>query len=228
MSGSLDHDTVDVQMVGQSLNAWLVEAVRDASRGAGSAWSRTVEASAVARVAAASVEQRGSTVVVDVPRQRWGLFRDGPSVTVTVNCPTGSSVDLTSESADLVVSGTVAEASLRSGSGSITLDTVTGAARLRTGSGDVDIDLLGGTLRTRTGSGNLTVRRAVSGAVRATGASGGISVGIEQGTAVWLDVSTVSGRVRQELGESDGPSEDQRRLEISAHNASGDLRVHRS
>jgi BirA family biotin operon repressor/biotin-[acetyl-CoA-carboxylase] ligase len=42
--------------------------------------------------------------------------------------------------------------------------------------------------------------------VRATGASGNISIGIKEGTAAWLDVSTVSGRCSQELAESGAPS----------------------
>lgn len=243
---------------------------------------RALNAAAEEVLAEATVEQRGSTVLVDVPRQRWGLFREGPAVAVTVTCPTGSTMDLTSESADIDVTGTVADASVSSGSGSITLETITGGARLKsgsgsvsarhvaeglavktgsgdvdvarsegsatvtvgsghvrfgdltgdvvtkTGSGDVDVDRLGGTLMTKTGSGNLTVRRATSGAVRANGASGDITIGIEEGTAAWLDVSTLSGRVHQELGESDGPGEHQQRIEITAHTVSGDLRVHRS
>ena len=81
---------------------------------------------------------------------------------------------------------------------------------------------------TKSGSGDLIVRRAASGSVRANGASGDISIGIEEGTAAWLDVSTVSGRVSQELGESEAPRADQQRVEITAHTVSGDLRVHRS
>ena len=71
------------------------------------------------------------------------------------------------------------------------------------------------------------MRRAGSGTVRANGASGDISIGIEEGTAAWLDVSTVSGRVDQELGESEPPDR-ATTVEIAAHTVSGDLRVHRS
>lgn len=90
------------------------------------------------------------------------------------------------------------------------------------------MERLGGSLQTRTGSGNLTVRRATSGVVRAQGASGDITIGVVEGTAAWLDVSTMTGRVVQELGESDAPDEGHRRVEINAHTVSGDLRVHRS
>ena len=97
----------------------------------------------------------------------------------------------------------------------------------KSGSGDVEVGRLGGRLQTKSGSGSLTVRRATSGMVRANGASGDISIGIEEGTAAWLDLSTVSGRVTQELEESAAPSDGQQRVEITAHTVSGDLRVFR-
>ena len=52
---------------------------------------------------------------------------------------------------------------------------------------------------TKSGSGDLVVRRATSGSVKANGASGSITIGVAQGTAAWLDVSTLTGRVIQEL-----------------------------
>jgi DUF4097 and DUF4098 domain-containing protein YvlB len=233
-------------------------------------------------VADARVEQHGSSVVVDLPRHRMGLFRQGPSIGVAITCPHRSALDVKTDSSDVRATGTFTEASVVSGSGDITVDTVTGAARLKagsgsvsaahvdealvastgsgkinvdhsgrhavlnvgsgdisigdlagqvvtkSGSGDVEVDRLGGALQTKSGSGSLTVRRAASGSVRANGASGDISIGIEEGTTAWLDVSTVSGRVSQELGESDAPSDDQQRVEITAHTVSGNLRVHRS
>lgn len=114
------------------------------------------------------------------------------------------------------------------GSGDISIGELAGDVVTKTGSGDVEVGRLGGTLQTKSGSGSLTVRRAASGAIRAAGASGDISIGIEEGTAAWLDVSTVSGRVDQELEESTAPSDGQHRVEITANTVSGDLRVFRS
>jgi DUF4097 and DUF4098 domain-containing protein YvlB len=114
------------------------------------------------------------------------------------------------------------------GSGDIRIGDVTGDALAKTGSGDVEVDRLGGALVTKSGSGNLVVHRATSGSVKATGASGSITIGVEQGTAAWLDVSTLSGRVVQELEQTGAPTEGQQRVEITAHTVSGDLRVHRS
>ncbi len=215
-------------------------------------------------VARAAVEQRGSTIVVHLPRHRGGLLRPGAAIDVSVTCPTGTSLDVQADSADVHATGTYARVVVVTGSGHIEVEDVTGPAKLksgsgdvsvdrsarsasltagsgdisvgelagevttRTGSGDIEVGRLDGTLLTKTGSGSLTVRRASSGTVRATGASGNITIGVKDGTAAWLDVSTVSGRVRQELGESEAPPEDHLRVQIMAQTVSGNVRVHRS
>jgi DUF4097 and DUF4098 domain-containing protein YvlB len=233
-------------------------------------------------VAATRVDHHQGVVLVDVPRRGGGLFRSGPQVGVRVTCPSGSSLQVKAESADVRAEGSYALVDLLTGSGDLAIEHVTGTAKLKagsgtvttgsvegtlvvttgsgdvsldrsgttatvtvgsgdisigslagdvvtkSGSGDVEVGVLEGSLLTKTGSGDLTVRRAASGAVRATGASGTISIGIQDGTAAWLDLSTVSGRVSQELGETAAPRDDQQRVEITAHTVSGDLRVHRS
>jgi DUF4097 and DUF4098 domain-containing protein YvlB len=233
-------------------------------------------------VATATVTQRGGGIVVHLPHQRGGLFRQGASVDVVVHCPTGTALEVRTDAADVQATGTYSRASVTSGSGTIEVDVVTGTANLRTGSGtvtatdvrdalvaatgsgnvrvghtartakvtvgsgdisiselagdvvtktgsgDVEVDRLDGALTTKTGSGSLTVRRAVAGSVLAKGASGSVTIGVEEGTAAWLDVSTLTGRVRQELGEAAPPTDGDNRVEITAHTVSGNLRVHRS
>jgi hypothetical protein len=119
-------------------------------------------------------------------------------------------------------------ATMTVGSGDISIGELSGEVVTKTGSGDVEVGRLAGSLVTKTGSGDVTVRRAASGSLRAKGASGNITVGIAEGTCAWLDVSTLTGRVSQELGESAAPADGQHRVEITAHTVSGDLRVHRS
>ena len=233
-------------------------------------------------VAEARVEQQHHGIVVDIPRHRSGLFRPQPAVGIEITLPTGSTLEVKAESADIEATGTFADAVVTSGSGEVQVGDVTGSAKLKsgsgavaagrigkalvvttgsgdvrvdrsgrtasvtvgsgdilisevagdvltkTGSGDVEVDRLGGTLVTKSGSGSLVVRRAASGSVKANGASGSITIGIEQGTAAWLDVSTLTGRVVQELDQTGAPTDDQPRVEITAHTVSGDLWVHRS
>ncbi|MET0837863.1 MAG: DUF4097 family beta strand repeat-containing protein [Marmoricola sp.] len=233
-------------------------------------------------VAEARVEQQRHGVVVDIPRHRGGLFRPHPSVGITVTVPTGSTLEVKAESADITATGSYGEALVTTGSGEVQVGDVTGSAKLKsgsgdvvaghigkalvvstgsgdvrvdhsgrsasvsvgsgdirigevagevltkTGSGDIEVDRLGGSLTTKSGSGSLVVHRAASGAVRANGASGSISIGVEEGTAAWLDVSTLTGRVSQELQQTGAPTDGQQQVEITAHTVSGNLRVHRS
>ncbi len=140
----------------------------------------------------------------------------------------GTAALITTGSGNVSLDRTGHSARITVGSGHIRIGEVSGDTVTKTGSGDVEVERLGGTLLTKSGSGNLVVRHATSGAVEASGASGSISIGVDHGTAAWLDVSTVTGRVRQELEESGAPPEGQQRVEVTAHTVSGDLRVHRS
>ncbi len=140
----------------------------------------------------------------------------------------GDALVITTGSGDVSVDRSGRSATLTAGSGDISIAEMAGETTTKTGSGDVEVGVLDGTLLTKTGSGNLTVRRASSGTVRATGASGNIDIGIKEGTAAWLDVSTISGRFRQELAESQAPRDGQLSVEITAQTVSGDVRVHRS
>jgi DUF4097 and DUF4098 domain-containing protein YvlB len=171
-----------------------------------------------ARAESADIRAAGSFETADLVSGSGDL--DIESVTGTAKLKTGSgsvSVDRSGRTATLTV-----------GSGDISIGSLAGDVVAKTGSGDVEVGVLQGSLLSKSGSGDLVVRRAASGAVRATGASGQISIGIQDGTAAWLDLSTVSGRVSQELGETDAPRSDQQRVEITARTVSGDLRVHRS
>ena len=140
----------------------------------------------------------------------------------------GKAVVISTGSGDVSLEHSGRTASLTVGSGDIRIGEVTGEAVAKTGSGDVEVGRLGGTLMTKSGSGDLVVRRATSGSVKANGASGSITIGVEQGTAAWLDVSTLTGRVIQELDQAGAPTDGQQRVEITAHTVSGNLRVHRS
>ncbi|UYM07091.1 DUF4097 family beta strand repeat-containing protein [Solicola gregarius] len=234
-------------------------------------------------IAEAIVEQRGSHIVVDLPRGRPGLFRSrSPKVAIDITVPTGSNLRASLQSSDLRTTGALNDAHVEVGSGDIVMDTTTGSARLQNGSGDVQIeqchgdivvtlgsgDVRVGTVRgkaqtrsgsgdvtiehakgvvtaasgsgdiavsssdsgltAKTGSGDVRVHRARSGEVRVTTASGDVDVSVDHGTAVWLDLNTLSGAVRNELDAIDGPDETEQQLKLRVKTASGDISVARS
>lgn len=116
---------------------------------------------------------------------------------------------------------------VRTGSGDLT---ITAAAELEaaSGSGDITLEELRGRASLRSASGDITVRHAASGELELRSASGDVRVSVASGTAVLLDCSTVSGRMRSGLQSSGEPGPDDARLELRARTTSGDLTISRT
>lgn len=133
-----------------------------------------------------------------------------------------------SGSGDIEVEQATARSSLHTGSGTIHLTSGQGVVDTKSGSGDVVVDSLDGMLVGKTGSGDVEVRAARSGKISAGTGSGDISVGVVRGTAVWLDLNTVTGDVSNQLDDVDDPDEMDLRLELRTKTASGDIAIHRS
>ena len=88
-------------------------------------------------VAEARVEQKARLGRRPPPPHRAGLFRQGPAVDVVVTCPTGTSLDVKADAADVRATGTFGDAVVTTGSGDIDVETVDGTAKLKSGSGTV-------------------------------------------------------------------------------------------
>jgi hypothetical protein len=73
------------------------------------------------------------------------------------------------------------------------------------------------------------VDRAASGSLRLVTVSGDATVGVAPGLRIWLDVQTVSGRMRSEL-DDDGPVTDggAAQLSVVLQSVTGDLRLRRA
>ena len=65
------------------------------------------------------------------------------------------------------------------------------------------------------------------GTTEATTACGQIDIGVLDGVAAWLDLSTGFGRVNNELEDTDRPSAQEQTTEIRAHTAAGDINIRR-
>jgi hypothetical protein len=154
-------------------------------------------------------------------------------------------VHVTGASGDLAVDE-ASELELRTASGDVRVGTVHGRAFLRSASGDIRIGRVGDMLQVRgasgdvsiehaadasisTASGDVTVGTAAGGMLQVKTASGDIAVGVPPGLRVYLDLHSVSGRMRSHLDEDvprageAGPD-----LTLNLESVSGDLRIARA
>lgn len=113
-------------------------------------------------------------------------------------------------------------------SGEVRIGVVHGDAELKTSSGDVDLRRAGGEVIARSASGDLEIGSFGRGRLAANTASGDISVAVVHGPAAWLDVSSLSGKVRSDLARGEQPAEGEESVEITARSLSGNITITRT
>ncbi len=112
-------------------------------------------------------------------------------------------------------------------SGDIRVGAVSGDMATRTASGDIEAGSLGGNARLRSVSGDVTVREVTGGEVDVASTSGDVHLRVTSGLQIHLDVSSVSGELRSDLGggdDSTGPVD----LSLRARSVSGDITLSRA
>lgn len=117
---------------------------------------------------------------------------------------------------------------IRTAAGHLTVGEVTGDLRLNTAHGDISADRALTSVVAKTASGRVRIGEVVSGSVVLDTAQGDVEIGVREGTAAWLDVSSKSGVVRSDLGASEAPTESDETVEIRARTQWGDVVVHRA
>jgi DUF4097 and DUF4098 domain-containing protein YvlB len=115
--------------------------------------------------------------------------------------------------------------SANSASGDIRIDAVGGDLVARSASGDVEVEAAGGSAHVSTASGDIGVGGLARGEATLRSVSGDIDVTVTRGTAVWLDLSSVSGGAVSNLAMDEGSGSGEAALELRATSVSGDIQV---
>nr|MDT0659281.1 DUF4097 family beta strand repeat-containing protein [Micromonospora sp. DSM 115978] len=151
-----------------------------------------------------------------------------------------------SGSGDVEVDHIGGDADIKAGNGAINVRRIDGAATVKASNGAAWIGEAGGTLKVSSSNGTVTVDRSAAdltartsngslrigqvgqGTVGLDTAAGSIEFGVPEGTAVWLDLNTRAGRVRNELASVPGPEQADRTVQVRARTSIGDIVVHRA
>ncbi|SEG88484.1 DUF4097 and DUF4098 domain-containing protein YvlB [Nonomuraea solani] len=112
--------------------------------------------------------------------------------------------------------------------GDLRIGEVTGELRVNTSYGDITIDRALAGVAAKTAYGDVRIDEVVSGSIVMETTGGGLDLGIREGTAAWLDVSSQHGTVDVSLDSTEGPGESDDVVEVRAHTAHGDITIHRS
>jgi DUF4097 and DUF4098 domain-containing protein YvlB len=144
------------------------------------------------RIECTELSGGGHRLVVEEQRRKAFSFGFSRELQVVVRCPTGTTVEANSGSADLQVRGRVGALAFRSGSGDLAFDDSDGDVVAKLGSGDVEGRHARANLVANTASGDIQVQ-SVEGDLVARTASGDVQVGAS-GSSV--QITTASGDVQ--------------------------------
>jgi DUF4097 and DUF4098 domain-containing protein YvlB len=116
---------------------------------------------------------------------------------------------------------------IKTSNGDITVGEVTGDVRLNTANGDITVDHALAAVSAKTAFGSVRIGEVVRGSVVVETGFGELELGVREGTAAWLDVSSQQGSVRSDLDAIDHPDQAGETVEVRAHTRYGDIVIRR-
>jgi DUF4097 and DUF4098 domain-containing protein YvlB len=185
--------------------------------------------------------------------QLTDIHSDGPLGDVRIKTGIGrthveqaAKLSVKSGAGDIVVEHVTGHADVTSGSGDVRLGALDATAAIKNSNGDTWVGVAGGELRLHAANGDIAVGEARAG-VGAKSANGDVrlgavargsvvletkigelEVGIREGSAAWLDVSSHTGRVLNALEAAEAPEKSPDTVRVRARTVIGDIVIGRA
>ena len=137
-------------------------------------------------------------------------------------------VQVVTASGDVWLEEAAGEVAANTASGDFRLLHAGDDVNVSTSSGNVQIGSCGGSANAHTVSGDVRIASIGSGRAELNSVSGDVTLGVAPGASVYLDISSLTGRVSSELEPSDGDGDGSADLHVKCRSISGDVRVTRA
>jgi hypothetical protein len=129
---------------------------------------------------------------------------------------------------DMTIGTVAGDADIKNLNGKTWIGYVGGDVSVRSANGDVTIEDAAHGVNVKTANGTIRLGQVARGTVSVETASGGLEIGIREGSAAWIDASTHFGRVDNTLPPAENPDRGSDVVEVSARTAFGDVLITRS
>ncbi|MFD8917412.1 DUF4097 domain-containing protein [Streptomyces sp. NPDC059569] len=136
--------------------------------------------------------------------------------------------EITSSTGNVRVGLVDGPAVLKNSHGTTTIGAVTGELRVKGANGAIDIARAEASVTGTTTNGVLRVAEVARGTVQLETSNGSIEIGVREGTAAWLDVSSNRGQVRNALAASEAPEQTEDTVKIRARTNWGNIDIRRA
>ncbi|HYZ55880.1 MAG TPA: DUF4097 family beta strand repeat-containing protein [Streptosporangiaceae bacterium] len=135
--------------------------------------------------------------------------------------------DVATSSGKIWIGAIDGTAVIKTSNGDITVGEVTGDVQLNTANGGITVDRALAAVSAKTAFGSVRIGEVVRGSVVLETAFGDLELGVREGTAAWLDVSSQQGSVRSDLDAIDRPGQAEETAEVRARTRFGDIVIRR-
>lgn len=136
--------------------------------------------------------------------------------------------DLTAGSGEIRAGRLDGAATIRNHNGNTWIAEARGDVRMKGANGGIVIERAGGDVSVKTAKGDLRIGEVARGSVELQTHAGDVEVGIPEGTAAWLDVTTAAGALRNELEATGEPGAAGETVEVRARTSLGDVVIRRA
>ena len=145
---------------------------------------------------------------------------------ITVGRVTGDA-EVTAGSGEVRLRELDAGATIKNSNGDTWVGEVRGDAQLKAANGSIAVDLANAGIGARSAHGDVRLGEVVRGSVVLETKVGDLEVGIREGTAAWLDISSRVGKLHNALDRADKPGSSAETVEVRARTSVGDIVVRR-
>ena len=117
---------------------------------------------------------------------------------------------------------------VKNSNGDTFIGEVTGDLRVNAANGRISVDLARAAVTAKSANGDVRLGEVARGAVVAETGFGKVEVGVRDGVAAWLDLTTRFGNVSNDLDAAERPAPGEDAVEVHARTSFGDVTIHRS
>ena len=177
--------------------------------------------------AGSSVAARTASADLKCTGELGALDAHTASGDVTADRISGN-VSLATASGDVRLQDAAGDVTVNTASGDATIARVGGDFTAKTASGDLRIGQAGRSAEVRTASGDVRIDSIAAGRADVTSVSGDVAIAVPPGIGVFLDLASISGRVRSELDPDAHGGDGDASLTVRCNSVSGDIKIARA
>jgi hypothetical protein len=135
--------------------------------------------------------------------------------------------EVTAGSGDVRLRELDSSAVIKNSNGDTWVGVAAGDVRLNAANGSIAVDLAQASVGAKSANGDVLLREVMRGSVVLETKIGDLEVGIREGTAAWLDVSSRFGHVHNALDAADAPESSAETVEVRARTSVGEVVIRR-